>query len=430
VRRIPLDPLAPGSRQEVTFSSLQRTPGSHAVEVRVEAAAADVLPEDDARYLSVEVSDSVPVLLVDGRPGPTRFTGETGYLATAMAPEVGGGRTALLAPRTITELELPGQVLDSYRLIVLCNVRRLDEETWQRLESYVARGGGLLIFVGDAVNPDNYNRLGYADGKGLLPAPLGNPVGDPASRDSFVRLQPEAFTHPALADFAEAERSGLFLKGRVYRLMPVTDEPAGTTVLLRYDSGPPAILERTHGSGQVCLITTTANMAWNNLAARGDFVALVWSLASHLAGDPSGPRNLHVGQPIVQTLTAAESAQPQRLTGPDGHAANARLEVSEGSYLLRSEPLEMTGTYTVAIGTTTLHYAANVDPAESNLEIMNEAALGKLLRCSFLYVSEPERFAETAAAQGSAELARVLLYLVLLLLVYETWLALQFATRR
>ena len=42
------------------------------------------------------------------------------------------------------------------------------------LEDFLKQGGGVVIFGGDQVVADNYNRLLYADGKGLLPA-VGRP---------------------------------------------------------------------------------------------------------------------------------------------------------------------------------------------------------------------------------------------------------------
>ncbi|MCH8242906.1 MAG: DUF2130 domain-containing protein, partial [Planctomycetes bacterium] len=88
------------------------------------------------------------------RPGVSKFEGETGYLSTALAPVVQTGERSLLSPKTITELELAGEVLGGYRLIVLCNVPRLDQAVWNRLTEFVTDGGGLLIFTGDAVNAE------------------------------------------------------------------------------------------------------------------------------------------------------------------------------------------------------------------------------------------------------------------------------------
>ena len=61
--------------------------GTHAMDARVTGLARDALPDDDVRYLSIEVRETTPVLLVDGRPGATLLTGQAGFLALALAPE-------------------------------------------------------------------------------------------------------------------------------------------------------------------------------------------------------------------------------------------------------------------------------------------------------------------------------------------------------
>ncbi|MCP4249156.1 MAG: hypothetical protein GY778_19095 [bacterium] len=441
VRRLELDPLEPGARREVVFSIAVERPGIHAIKVRLEGAQGDALPVDDVRHLSIEVAESLPVLLVDGRPGAGAFAGETGYLAAALAPAVGTGRKSLLVPKTITEWELPAEALSDYRLIVLANVQQLEQELWQRLEAFVRAGGGLAIFLGDTVNADNYTRLGYADGRGLLPGRLGRTVGDAGDRSTFVRLRPDTFTHPILADFAAAHQSGLFLKGRVYHYLSVEPDPAAATVLLAYTDGQPAIVERSFGSGRVCLITTSANMAWNNLAARGDYVSLCWGLTSYLCSDPTASRNVRVGREIAERLSpeAARDIQMQRqsarITGPDAAVGDGRLRATDDGYELRFGPIDRAGLYTVGLDeafadTRQIVFAAQLDPLESDLAVMDEPGLRSLLKCPVVYLADDDPAGARFARGGSEELAGMLKYAVLLLLVCEVWFTMRFATRQ
>jgi len=442
IRHVSLEAVEPGGQGEVTFSIVAESPGPHSVEVRLEAPLPDALPDDDVRHLSLEVFESVPVLLVDGAPGAGRLFGEAGYLAAALAPEGQPGETVLLQPRIISEWELPGEALPAYRLIILCNVQRLEEPLWHRLEEFVRAGGGLLIFLGEAVGRDNYNRFGYADGQGLLPAKLGPPVpawGNADERDALVRLQPEAFTHPAVAHFAQAERSGLFLNGRIYRFMSVEVDPTAATVLLRYTDGHPAVVERSFGGGRSCLVTTTANMAWNNLAARGDYVSLMWGLASHCTARTKPGRNLLIGQSIAESLPAdwAAAAEcgggPPRINGPDATVDNATIEGTRAGYKLCYGPLERVGVYSANLDASVenrrrIVFAANIDPTESNLAVMDEKSLRELLKCPLVYLADPGELRPRFGG-GSEELARSLCYLVVFLLVCEAWLAMRFTVR-
>ncbi len=62
------------------------------------------------------------------------------------------------------------------------------------LEDYLKQGGGVVIFGGDQVVAENYNRLLYRDGQGLLPASIGPSVGDAAKKEAALPLQSAAVT--------------------------------------------------------------------------------------------------------------------------------------------------------------------------------------------------------------------------------------------
>ncbi|MFQ5491988.1 MAG: hypothetical protein ACE5GE_14825, partial [Phycisphaerae bacterium] len=273
-------------------------------------------------------------------------------------------------------------------------------------------------------------RYGHAAGDGVLPGKLGQPMGDPDNHEAFVRLVDDAFTHPALADFSEASQSGLFLKGRIYGLTQLEPDPGNANVVLHYDNGMPAIVERTLGRGKCAVITTTANMAWNNLAARGDYVSLMWSLAAYLAPETSGAGSLFVGQTITQPLQADLAAHPPKVITPSGDSAEAALDLDGRGYRLRFGPVEQQGLYTVAPGRDRTLYAVNIDPAESDLRVLDEPDLRELLDCDFLYVADVNRMQQAHLAGASAEVSQLLQYMVLLLLVIEAWLAMRIARQR
>ena len=67
----------------VSFSHKFTTPGDYAVQVRLQN---DVLEPDDGRTLIVRVKDTVPVLLVNGKPAVEEYDKATGYLRDALQP--------------------------------------------------------------------------------------------------------------------------------------------------------------------------------------------------------------------------------------------------------------------------------------------------------------------------------------------------------
>jgi len=237
IRRQELPRLAPGESTVATITTEFSSPGTHLIEARLSAGEVDALKDDDTRYLSIEVRETRPVLLVDGRAGATRLAGQAGFLATALSPgqwETGWSEDRLrspIAPKVITGPELTGEVLPDYDVVALCNVQRLSAETWKRLEAFVAGGGGLMIFGGDLVSVDNYNRFGHAGGAGLLPGRFSRPVLLPPDTDAHIGFTLDDAVHPIVAEFAGHPESGLF-SSRVERHLPIEPDPHRAEVIL------------------------------------------------------------------------------------------------------------------------------------------------------------------------------------------------------
>ena len=171
-RRIPLPRLAPGQAESVDFSVVFDAPGPAAILAHLEAGPDDRLALDNERRLAVHVTQAVDVLLVDGAPGRSLLEGQAGYLLTALNPGSATDAGRLMAAKAVSELHLATEVFSEYDVVVLCNVERLNQGLWARLTRYVQGGGGLLIFAGDLLNVDHYNRYAYADGSGPLPGML------------------------------------------------------------------------------------------------------------------------------------------------------------------------------------------------------------------------------------------------------------------
>ncbi|GIW80360.1 MAG: hypothetical protein KatS3mg105_2167 [Gemmatales bacterium] len=131
---------------------------------------------DNRRFAVVEVREQVPVLVVDGGPNPDDPNSDSSFLATALGAErgfevvpdperKGGVRGPAL-------LESPD--LSKYACICIANVDRFTDVQLKNLKEYVQRGGGVVFFLGDRVDPDYYNKHLYADGTGIFPVPLAS----------------------------------------------------------------------------------------------------------------------------------------------------------------------------------------------------------------------------------------------------------------
>jgi hypothetical protein len=407
-----------------------------------------LLKEDDARFLSIEVRETIPVLLVDGRPGTTQLAGQAGFLAAALAPKAGFGREQpaqpngeeerpFFQPKTITDADLPTESLSGFgreppaqpngvAIVALCNVARLSPQTWKELTNFVDRGGGLLVFAGDRIDADNYDRYGFVEGAGVVPVAFGESASAPPA-DAEFGLKPEALTHPIVAEFAAEPESGLF-STRVMRYVPVELPPGRGQVVLRYTNGDPALIAAPFGRGRVVVCTTTANMDWANLPARGDFVSLMLNTAAYLTPDRGNLRNIQVGDRIREPLAAEQTSLPLRVSTAGEAATEPALVPENDGLSLEYGPMEHAGPVAVSIGSTVTMFTVNVDSGESELLGIEPSALQAELDNAAQVITDVDALIEQPLQARSSELAGAALVAVCGLLFLEMWLAMQFGS--
>jgi hypothetical protein len=432
VRRETLPPIPAGGRSKAVYSVQLSERGSQLLEARVSAGGADALPLDDARWLAIEVRDVVPVLAVDGQPGSRLIEGQAGYLAMALSPPEDAQHSAmrwgrpggnLYDVKVTSEPELLSEISHAYEVLSLCNVPRLSPAQWNAVSRFVADGGGLLVSGGGLLSTENYNRFGFADGKGVLPARLESVVeassGGPRLGFELPSEAPSLF-----AEFADHHGSGLF-SARVDRYLQTQSPSASAEVPLQYSDGRPAVILARFGQGQVALWTTTVNMEWNNLPGRGDFIPVMANLFGALTPRRGGHRNLTVGETLVEPLTPAESSLPIHVTGADGQSAQPTIAPMDLTLAARFGPTTVAGPLTLTAGESRREFAINTDPRESALTAAETSAVDTAVRRPLRWVSE--RDVPEIAVPGSVEWSATLLWVILGLLLLELWLAQRFA---
>src|SRR5262249_7760107 len=147
-------------------------------------------------------------------------------------------------------------------VIILANCGSLTAGQFGLLRTFVAEGGGLLIFPGDKVNPDLYNTQFFPvpgpQGETLTGAKLGPPVGDPDTAAPWLPLADLDLSHPALTIFDNPDpKVRHFATVRFYKRFPLLiDSKNGNAWPIarfpRQASGAaPALVESRLGEGHV-----------------------------------------------------------------------------------------------------------------------------------------------------------------------------------
>ncbi|MBX7168438.1 MAG: BatA domain-containing protein [Pirellulales bacterium] len=355
--------LPAGGNASATFTYACESPGDHVFEARL---ADDLLALDNRRYLVLAVRESIEVLCINGRPSGERFGGAADYLQVALSPEDPRQTRATVHAEVVTETALLERELGSYDALFLCNVAQFTSSEARALQNFLQGGGGVVLFLGEQVQLDNYNRQLLGDDQSaprILPARLEAVVSE--NQYTFDAL---GYRHPIVSAFRGEERAGLLTTPvtKYIRAKPVEDP--GTQVALAFSSGDPVIVETPRYRGRCLLVTTSADTTWNSMPLWPSYVPIVQELlVASLAGRAT-ELNVQVGETIGSTVAGLGGDALVSLAGPDGELSQVRLETrgdrGEWSY---AETLT-SGAYTASLPQGTAHrFAVNVPIEESDL---------------------------------------------------------------
>ncbi|NQU25244.1 MAG: BatA domain-containing protein [Candidatus Nealsonbacteria bacterium] len=140
----------------------------------------DGIEADNHRFAVVPVVATLPVVFVDqcgsDEDPQQNFFGETYTLRRLLAPRTGRERQdpQLIDVKHLKIDQLQRDVLEDARLVVIAGVED-PQSAVPLLRQYVQQGGNLLIAAGGNFSPGAWTDAAWADGLGILPAPL-NPI--------------------------------------------------------------------------------------------------------------------------------------------------------------------------------------------------------------------------------------------------------------
>ena len=417
-------------RQAVSFAGQQQvtalfryqfdSSGQHRVEFRL---TDDALPIDNHRYEVVTARPSINVLCVSGKPNAAR------NVALALAPSSDDTtiQTTLVSHHRLAELPL-----SDFDCVFLCNIARFTSDTVAQLRDYLRLGRGLVMFLGDRVQSENYNRMLAAgeDEPPILPARIGA-LAPPGS----YLLDPQDYRHPIIQPFRGQQRTGLLTTPiwAYFRLTPPPD--SRSRVALQFTNGDPAIIEHTVYQGRVALVATAASeqsvmrqagqlRPWTAWSAWPSFPPIVQELLAITAEAEDERRNVFVGDVLGATLPSSVTTRLVTLSHEGaGSKDNRRLPVVEvaGRAAWSFPQTYRSGFYSAIF----LDEDAPADSFAVNLAADQESSLQRLplekLPAPFQRrAASPDASGSDAASPSSSPLFRLLLCLLLVLLVAES----------
>ena len=445
--------LKPGEERVSTFAFVPRQAG--VLRGRFEIAA-DRFPDDDTFVFALPVMPPVRVVLVNGNPNADPFEDEGLYLRVALT--AGASDTASadrstwnaaandykdivrsLDVREIPEASVKPDTLRTAGLVILANCGCLSAQQFVWLQQYVADGGGLLLFPGDLVRPEDYNEqffpvIGLRSGA-VSPVRLSAPVGDPKDAGTFEHFAAVDYHHPIFTVFDDPQSK--YLAGvRFYRRFPLSaaaeDAPYGA--LARFFSGEPALVESRLGKGTVLLAAFPLNAKWSNLPVRPEFVPLVLRMVNYAQRRPD-----------VQVPARATEGGAEIAVGADWVPVSGRVRDEKGTDTLLEfkradvrmvavfDQAKSKGYYTAelqgGVGDSaksgSVVIAVNTAPDESGFSRVGEQELREIMPRARVAVVDASAEAQQAhgAVGDEREIWRPLIWLLFLIMGVEFALA-------
>jgi hypothetical protein len=358
--------LAASGRAGAVFSYKFENVGEHLVEGRL---TGDKLAVDNRRWLSVPVRESIRVLCIHGKPG------ESKYVALALEPRKDNKpriRVEQAPESTLLEADLK-----QYDCIFLCNVGRFSRDEAQVLRKYLHLGGGLVFFLGDQVQSENYNQELASDdaAKRVLPAKLGE-VSKALATGAAYQFDPLSFRHPIVAPFEGFKNAGLATTP-IWKYIELKPFPEAKTALA-FRGGDPAIVEEKLHAGRSILVATAASplsqdprAPWTEFSSWPSFIPLVQEMQQYATSRRDEGRNLQVGDDLAGTLPSAAGQSSLTMLLPDGRSERVSVVAKgdESQWIYSGGSLS--GTYEARLGSSAKgiqKFALNVNPRESDLQ--------------------------------------------------------------
>lgn len=318
-----LPAIGRGQTAKIPLSATFQEAGLHHVSFKLPA---DALPGDDARYLVTEVHQKLRMTLIDGEPSTDPLAGEVDFLALALS--LGTSEADSWQIDLLTDSEWATATAAQPDLMVIANVARLTSQQVAELERFVRAGMGLMIFLGEQVEPDNYNSLLYKDGRGLLPVPL-EAIGEEKIDGLALEDVPRS-PLAALKQLSPAVMQRIAVRKFMQVQLP-RGLGKGVRLLARWNSTgtAPAAIDRTFGRGDVLLWTITADKAWSDWPTDPSYVLAMREAAKAIVRGDSIPRDLVAGEPLKLERAAGREATSPRIETP-GAKESVPMQIDNG----------------------------------------------------------------------------------------------------
>jgi hypothetical protein len=295
-------------------------PTAQGIAAEVSIGDKEGIQADNRRFVLLDTSRHAALVLT----ATDDLEREAFYVRQALLPTTASDSTAAALAKVVSE-GLDGMAigqlsaaktpsLGGYGAVVVLSTRGLDRRGRDLIGVYVRQGGGLLLPIGDGVDPEIVADLIGSGKSSIVVAPVG--AAAPPAR----RLAPVDPRHPVFQAFGvRAAALGLVRFDRIAVI-----EDGMCPILARFTSGEPALVECSVGKGRVLVMASDLERGWNDFPLHASFVPFLHESVRYLSGSRVAAAHYLIGEPAV-----AEVREPGIVTLPSSRLAAVNVDAAE-----------------------------------------------------------------------------------------------------
>ncbi len=336
-----------GDRSEIVveFPIELNQVGLHRCSLRV---AGDRFEADNTHYFTIRVEPPLRVLCISGRSSSSQED-KAYWLRSALAQQVATPfQVEVIDPR-----ELVPEALASYSVVVIMHAGNLAPVQMNALQSYVKGGGGLFLAPAEWTDIVKFNN----DYKELAPALLQSK--EVYSEDKALAITQVQNHHSMVRSLHNGEQID-FSAARFHGYWR-SEPAAGSEVILRFENGAAALVEKSAGNGRVLFFASTLDPEWNDFPRQVTYLPLLHEAMHYLARSQIQKSVYQVGEFVPLSITAGGAA---RVISPQGEETLLR-NTTVGPVFYQATDLP--GFYEIRSGKWLDNFVVNASAQESDL---------------------------------------------------------------
>lgn len=380
----------------------------------------DDLLIDNRRYFTFRIPERIDVLLVGERPRDTH------HLGLALNPL--NSKDVNKEITQIGKTALASVDFAKYQAVVLSNLSRLTDVQLTNLESFVRKGGGAFLILGNDVDPEFYSEQLL---KRFLALNVRGALAPTKIESGFFSFENVDLNHPIFQIYRDVEKDRLpIIKFSSIFELPESGE---ARTLIRFNVGKPALLERSLGAGKVLLLAASLDESQGDLVVHPFFVPMINRAVEYLASDLSRlDEDILVGSKVTRELSADLAGQGMELFTPEMKRIALQPSFQTDKLILKIDQTHLPGINDIRLSTSPSargevvdRFAVNIDPRDSDPERIEISEVEKRLEGFPFFYIRPQDDMEQSILQSryGKELWKTLLWMAAALLGVEMFLA-------